>query len=60
MALLKYGWTPEQAGLINIDDSRDGNEASVGCSFIKNNLIPAGTDSREVTHVYKTDYVEGL
>lgn len=60
MALLKYGWTPEQAGLIKINDSRDGNQASVGSSFIKNILIPAWTDSREVTHVYKTDYAEGL
>lgn len=60
MALLKYAWTPEEAGLINIDNSRDGTEASVGSDFIKNILIPAWTDSREVTHVYKTDYAEGL
>lgn len=60
MAPLKYGWTPEQAGLINIDDSRDGNEASVGSGFIKNILIPACMDSRDVTHVYKTDYAEGF
>lgn len=30
IGLLKYGWTPEQARLINIDDSRNGNEPSAG------------------------------
>lgn len=60
MVLLKYRWTPEQAGLINIDDSKEENEASDGSSFIKNNLIPAWVDSREVAHVYKTDYAEGF
>lgn len=32
----------------------------MGSGFIKNILIPAWTDSREVTHVHKTDFAGGL